>query len=193
MKLETFAPIAIGVEDNKNHYKIETSLIKYCLSNKKSFGKGGKNWTSKVYNTCGIKNLHDIEEFNILNKWIFNEVCIYAGEIGYYKKPITCNQSWFNIYKKYDYQEYHTHGNFDISAVYFLKSNKNSSKLIIKSHEPVCTTPIFIESNPYTWRRLNIDPVPGRLIIFKSNVEHCVEQHKSKDTRISLAYNFKIR
>jgi hypothetical protein len=34
--------------------------------------------------------------------------------------------------------------------------------------------------------------MPGRLLIFKSNLPHCVERSEQNDTRISLAYNFNI-
>ena len=32
--------------------------------------------------------------------------------------------------------------------------------------------------------------IPGRLIIFRSYVPHCVEKHKDTEDRISIAYNF---
>ena len=33
--------------------------------------------------------------------------------------------------------------------------------------------------------------IPGRLIIFRSYVPHCVEKHKDTEDRISIAYNFR--
>ena len=50
-----------------------------------------------------------------------------------YQNKYRCKEGWFNIYKKYDYQEFHDHGKSTLSAVYFLKSNpKKSSKIYFK-------------------------------------------------------------
>ena len=51
----------------------------------------------------------------------------------------------------------------------------------------------FKNDNPYTWKNYKIDPQEGNLIIFKSSLNHCVEPHKSSDTRITLAYNYDLK
>jgi len=77
--------------------------------------------------------------------------------------------------------------------VYFLESEEDSANVIFRSNEPPGIKKVFIKDNPYTWQRFFVPPTPGRLIVFKSNVQHCVEQHKKENRRISLAYNFKIK
>jgi hypothetical protein len=45
----------------------------------------------------------------------------------------------------------------------------------------------MIELSGYS---IKFQPISGMLLIFRSHLEHCVEQQKSNTERISLAYNF---
>ena len=40
------------------------------------------------------------------------------------------------------------------------------------------------------WREANIDPIPGRIIMFPSWLWHAVEPNESNDIRISVSFNF---
>jgi len=193
MNLRELFPTVIGFEENKNHHK-EKHLIKHCKKIKSNIGMGGLNWSSGVYNTSGTYPIHMDKEFDNLNSWIFAQVYNYIAAIGFLNCNISVSSSWFNFYKQYDYQEMHNHlpDHDDISAVYFLKSPKGSGNLVFNSHEPVGKN-IFNQDNPYTWKTFEVPPKEGLLVIFKSNMFHQVKQNKSKDTRISFAYNFKIK
>jgi|TARA_R110001606_G_scaffold366176_1_gene521212 uncharacterized protein (TIGR02466 family) len=192
MKTQLLFPTVLGFSLNKNHNKIKNKLINYCVDQANTILKGGDNWASKIYNTCGTKEIVSVKEFKVLNDWIFKEVAEYIKELGY-TGDIIANSSWFNIYHKHDYQEYHNHDGSDFSAVYFLESEEDSANVIFRSNEPPGIKKVFIKDNPYTWQRFFVPPTPGRLIVFKSNIQHCVEQHKKENRRISLAYNFKIK
>ena len=50
--------------------------------------------------------------------------------------------------------------------------------------------PIYNKYTFDTFERIHFEPVPGLLLIFRSYLEHCVEKQKSKEKRITLAYNF---
>ena len=192
MKLEYWAPKIIGLIDNPNHFKIEKKLIKHCLNLSKKINKGGENWVSKnTYNTLETFNLHTDKKFDELNNWIYIQISEFAKILNYETK-YKCNHSWFNIYNKNDYQEYHTHSYNTLSAVYFLKSNpKRSSKIVFKvSKDPTQSDPIIRSHNPLISDTAFYESVPGRLLIFKSNLPHCVEKSEENETRISLAYNF---
>jgi hypothetical protein len=103
---------------------------------------------------------------------------------------INKTESWFNIYKKGDYQEIHQHTNTIISAVYFLKSNQKSSSLIFR---PPFIDQLDVKKTNNFCCNGNIEykPIPGRLIVFRSFVPHCVPQHKDNQDRITLSYNFR--
>lgn len=192
--IDKWSPKVIGYFENPNHKKIEKELTKVCLSVHKNTKSGGKNWvSSKTFNTLQTHNLHTDKRFHDLNIWVFDKLREYSNYMKY-KNDYKCDTSWMSVYKKYDYQEFHTHSLNSLSAVYFLKSNpKKSSKIIFKvSEDPFINEPTPTEYNQDNSSVALYEAVPGRLLIFKSNLPHCVERSEENNTRISLAYNFNI-
>ena len=188
--IETWWPVQIGYYDNPDHFSLEDKLTKECSSIMKNTKKGGKGWISdSTYNTSnGVHEVHKNKKFDLLNKWILNQVNKYIEETSMVFK-IKEMDSWFNIYKKNDFQEFHEHYNSCISCVYFLKSNKKSSRLIFKSSVSDFKN---IKYNNFVSLNapVHYQPIPGRLIVFRSFMFHCVEKQKNNELRISLAYNF---
>ena len=191
LTIQQFYPKFIGFADYKEHLSIEKTLVKECLSISKKIKKGGDSWIAdKTYNTLNTYSLLSNKKFDKLNKWIFKKIQQYSDLLKY-KGEYKCSDAWFNIYKKYDFQEYHEHGLSTLSAVYFLKSNKNSSKIFFKFNDSSNVMDPVIDNNfILTAPLINYEPIPGRLLIFRSTVKHCVERHEDDDIRISLAYNF---
>jgi uncharacterized protein (TIGR02466 family) len=192
MEFHSIFPVIIALSENKNHDLIQNKLIKECKLIKNNFKKGGYNWGVSTFNTCGTYNLTKNKNFNNLHKWIFKEVKDYTYKIGYQNNKIKCTTSWFNIYNKYDYQERHEHSPNDISAIYYLQIPKYSGKIKFYSHEPNGIKYCYAEDNSLTWKSYWINPKPGMLLVFKSNLMHEVEQNKSNEEKISIALNFKI-
>ncbi len=71
MKTQLLFPTVLGFSLNKNHNKIKNKLINYCVDQANTILKGGDNWASKIYNTCGTKEIVSVKEFKVLNDWIF--------------------------------------------------------------------------------------------------------------------------
>ena len=190
IEIHSWFPSAIGIIDNENNDKIKNYLVKHCiyLSNKKE--RGGKDWVANsTYNTLNTYNIINDDKFNLLNKWVLEKINNYKNKLNILNN-LKMEGGWFNIYKKNDYQEFHDHGEHSLSAVYFLKSNpKKDAKLIFKN--PIPNSYNMPEYNFINFSQKAIyEPVPGRLIIFPSYLEHCVEQQKTNNIRISIAYNF---
>jgi len=185
-------PTPIKIVENKSFDG--TDLIKHCKKLSKKVEGGGKNWLTKnVFNTSYTYNICNDKKFLNLNNWINNEVNSFAKEIGFEGIDTSQNVGWLNIYKKNDYQEWHNH-NFNLfSAIYYLKINTGSAKTYFKNPLPENPNiPEFNPNNPYTWKTYFVEPKDNTLIIFKSDLEHCVESHKDNSTRITLAYNFPL-
>jgi|TARA_R100001460_G_scaffold35576_6_gene68424 uncharacterized protein (TIGR02466 family) len=191
MNLIDLFPVALGVVEFEKHIEIDKLLTEHCLKIKDKVKKGGSNWESDVFNTCGSYSIFKDSNFELLNDWVFKNVLDYSKTVGYDEAPIS-KEAWFNIYSEHDYQETHDHIGHDVSAIYYLKVPENSGKTFFVSHEAKGLKEVFIKENPYTWNKFYLDPKPGQLIIFKSNLPHGVIQNKSKDYKISLAYNFKF-
>jgi len=192
MIFEHWSPKIISYIDNPNHKKLEKNLIKFCLDYQNKTKQNQGNWISKeTYNTLNKFNLHEDKKFKILFDWVSNNVSEYAKKLNYESK-FNCVESWFNIYNKYDYQEFHTHSTHTLSAVYFLKSNpKKSAKIFFKVKEDQTFNDLIVKSfDRFNSSTVSYEAVPGRLLIFKSNLPHCVERSEEDNTRISLAFNF---
>ena len=130
--------------------------------------------------------------FKKINEFVANAVKNYCLINSYDSKKIQTvpTEGWLNIYKKGDSQEYHTHSRSVISAVYFLKLPKHSSKLYFKPPFVDMIEPDIIEPTFNNMSLIEINPKEGSVIVFRSYLPHMVSQHNNKQERISLAYNF---
>lgn len=194
MEIRPYFSSLIGFVYNEEHLKIEKKLINKCFKLKEKIKKGGKNWMSKnTYNTLSTYNLVNDKDFLPLQNFITQSVLNYCNKLNIDVSNLNTSPhyGWFNLYKKYDYQEYHIHGDSMISTIYFLKCNDESAKTFFKTTINEMSKIKYIEHNDFTYKDIQIVPKPGLLVIFDSSLPHSVEQHMSKEPRISLAYNYK--
>ena len=192
MKICQLFPVTIAMVDNPNHNLIKKNIVKECSLLKKTVKKGGEFWGSDVYNTLDTYNIVDNNKFKLLHEWLFEKIKDYAITIGYKNKQINCKDGWFNFYKKYDYQDVHDHEGNDISAVYYLSVPKNSGNIMFYTHEAKGTYICHDPNNIFTWKTYTIEPKEGMLLMFKSNLQHRVDPNKTNQSKITLAYNFKV-
>ena len=126
----------------------------------------------------------DIEHVSEIKK-IFNLACsegkkitdhslvIPFKELGFIK-----NEFWFNIARLGESTGWHDHKeNAILSGVYYLQTPKNSGNIIFRKK---------INNSWYKW---SVKSRTGKMILFDSRLEHSVETNKSKDMRVSLAFN----
>ena len=101
---------------------------------------------------------------------------------------------WANINPPGGYNKAHTHPNSLWSGVYYIKTPKNCGNLTIMDPKSVAemTHPRRKEGQlpSYLWRDVHFEPVAGRLIMFPSWLNHCVDPNQSNDIRISVSFNF---
>jgi uncharacterized protein (TIGR02466 family) len=101
---------------------------------------------------------------------------------------------WANINPPGGMNSPHIHPNSLFSGVYYVKSNPKAGRLKIYDPRPGVqfNMPSRKEGNPGKdlWRDVNIDPIPGRIIMFPAWLWHSVEENISDKTRISVSFNF---
>ena len=101
---------------------------------------------------------------------------------------------WANINPPGGSNQPHVHPNCLYSGVYYIKSNIKSGRLRLYDPRPgiQLIMPVRKAGDPGKdlWRDVNLDPVPGRIIIFPAWMWHCVEPNESNDIRISVSFNF---
>ena len=101
---------------------------------------------------------------------------------------------WANINPPGGLNRAHIHPNSLWSGVYYVKALENSGELKIEDPRSVAlmVRPRMKKGKPPKglWREDHYQPKTGRLIMFPSWLNHCVDTNQSNDIRISVSFNF---
>ena len=101
---------------------------------------------------------------------------------------------WANINPPGGYNRPHMHPNSLWSGVYYVKTPKNCGHLKVEDPKSVSLMSMPRRKDgpleSYLWREVHFEPVAGRLIMFPSWLNHCVDPNQSNDIRISVSFNF---
>ena len=177
----------------ETYYKDDlTPYINKCMRLRDNVKVGGGEWINKPYNTAGTYDLFKERFFKKLLDFFNEHVMIYTETIGLKKVDIKQAHAWFNVYNKNDSQEYHNHNFNVVSGIFYLKSDNKDSNTVFKS--PINDLPSdaeFDENNIYTWKVYKSYPIQGKLLLFRSNLDHCVERQMVDSNRITIAVNYK--
>ena len=110
----------------------------------------------------------------------------------WYKK-VYCIDAWFNVADYKDYQEFHHHSDSHVSAVFYLATPKGSGDIVFKNPAlNMCPIPSDNNSCSDNAEIFTIPPKEKLVLLFKSNIQHMVQQNMSTDPRISIAMNFRV-
>ena len=132
------------------------------------------------------KNL--IEELHIAQQEIYKDECLDS-------EPFLGNM-WANINYKDGFNRPHIHPNSLWSGVYYVKTPKKCGHLKIEDTRTMSLMSIPTKTDKkreepkHLWREVHFEPIAGRLIMFPSWVNHCVDRNESDDIRISVSFNF---
>ena len=101
---------------------------------------------------------------------------------------------WANINPPGGMNQPHIHPNALFSGVYYVQSNPKAGRLKIYDPRPgsQLNMPTRKSGDPGRdlWRDANIEPIPGRIIMFPAWLWHSVEPNQSNSIRISISFNF---
>ena len=132
-------------------------------------------WENQYLNIDSVPELKSIFAFaceagkNIINKSLV---------IPYKQLGFQTNEFWFNIAFPGEATGWHDHKEIaKISGVYYINVPKDSGYIRFRKKE----------GNDY--KEWSIKSEQGKMILFNSGLEHCVEKNDSDATRISLAFN----
>ena len=192
-KINRLFPKILGVYTFDNHKKYEKQLVFKC-DNIKSKGtlEGGKNWISQsVYNTENTYDVNKDKEFAPITEFL--RVCAldYCRELNY-DGVLNHTNTFFNIYNKYDYQDWHDHPGTHLSGVYCLAGERGSADIHFTDFNNRLNINVkeFTTDNSTTWKE---EFIPGKFLIFRSDLLHCVNRHNLDSKRYSLATNFNVQ
>lgn len=123
----------------------------------------------RISNTCSNRGGWQADYQNDPPVWIQPFYATLVEFFAGYK----ITRAWFNVNGPGHSNRSHRHHVGETSAVLYLQVPPNSGRIVFQEHRTF--TPI--------------DPVPGKLIMFSSDILHSVEENKSQENRISMAFN----
>jgi len=184
---EEFFPTSIFGKDIKlDNDKLAQDIINWSNQDEGVQKTNYKGWHSTVDMASKPEYQNLVNELMVMCKDVFKEEWLD-------RKPILGNM-WANINPKGAMNQLHIHSNSLFSGVYYVKSNPQAGRLKIYDPRPGAqiVMPTRLEGQPpkHLWRDANLDPFPGRIIMFPAWLWHAVEPNQSDDIRISVSFNF---
>lgn len=116
---------------------------------------------------------------------------IIEKELNFKAKKFEFDSMWCNVNYKNDYNMIHSHGHFDFSGAYYVKTPKNCGQIVFRDPRPAAVTSDFITTQFNNGEVFRIEPEVGKLLIFPSYLDHMVLPSKTKDDRVSISWNIK--
>ena len=188
MKQELHFPTPIYSVDIGNvdfNKYLEEHIIKWQEKEKGMQRTNIKGWHS-------LDSMHKKEEYKPLVEDLYKAQKIIYEKENYNSEPHLGNM-WANINYPGSSNLKHMHPNSLWSGVYYVKTPENCGDLIIEDPKSVGLMIMPNRKEPipeYALREIRYKPAAGRLIMFPSYLNHCVDTNNSNDIRISVSFNF---
>ena len=184
---EEFFPTSIFGKDIKlDNDKLAQDIVNWSNQDKGLQKTNYKGWHSTTDMASKPEYQLLVNELITMCKDMFKEEWLD-------REPVLGNM-WANINPKEGMNQSHIHSNSLFSGVYYVKSNPQAGKLKIYDPRPGAqiVMPARVKGQPpkHLWREANLDPFPGRIIMFPAWLWHSVEPNQSSDLRISVSFNF---
>ena len=187
MIIEKFFPtIVYGKDVQLNNNQLAQDIINWSNQDKGVSKTNVKGWHSTTDMAQKPEYKQLIDELHKMQHEIYdNEHIDRYAKLG---------NMWANVNPPGGMNQPHIHPNALFSGVYYVKSNPKAGRLKIYDPRPGAqfNMPTRKPGNPGKdlWRDANLDPIPGRIIMFPAWLWHSVEPNKSNDIRISVSFNF---
>ena len=187
MITEYFFPTLVhGKDVELNNKQLAQDIVNWSNQDKGVNKTNYKGWHS----TTDMANKPEYSQLVTELMRMQNE--IYEKE--HLDRHAVLGNMWANINPPGGMNQPHIHPNALFSGVYYVKSNPKAGRLKIYDPRPGVqfNMPIRKEGDPGRdlWRDANIEPIPGRIIMFPAWLWHSVEENISDDIRISVSFNF---
>lgn len=164
--------------------------LSYSKNNDGRFISNKGGWQSK--DLVGVKDFQPLADIILDVVPLLKEPFKIKSDVNFY-----ISEMWLNINKPTNYNLLHHHGDSFLSGVYYIYVPPEAGKLWFR-HPSVAKTVIdwvpYLDSlNEHNCNSWYVEPKAGDLVLFPSWLEHEVDQNKSDEERISIAFNLKLR
>jgi len=155
-----------------------------------------KPWTGDIESTFKFNDYVNVvqEHCPNLKKFIYKCVNEFLAdiEVSPAYNIINMDESWYNYSKPGMFQEFHIHPESDLSGIFYVTTPENSGNIIFNSPSSAYNYHKMTHRSNIVTPNVSYIPAPARLLLWPSYLEHMVEQNKSNDERISIAFNVKL-
>ena len=184
---EEFFPTNVyGKDIQLDNNKLAQDIINWSNQDPGVSKTNVKGWHSTTDMASKPEYQTLVNELMIMSKDIFKEEWLD-------REPVLGNM-WANINPKEGSNQPHIHPNSLFSGVYYVKSNPKAGRLKIYDPRPGAQIVMPVRKKgqlpKHLWRDANLDPFPGRVIMFPAWLWHSVEPNQSDELRISVSFNF---
>ncbi len=146
-----------------------------------------ENWQSSP-------KLHLQPKYKELSNQVLNASKLVFKDRSYIYDTFEITDMWSNILKPGEAHRPHTHSNNILSGVFYVHSDEAAG---IQFYDPRPQAGVakanvkgFTKSNATAWE---LSSTTNRMILFPSWLQHLVPINKSKNNRISIAFNVMLR
>ena len=187
MIIEKFFPTLVyGKDIELNNKQLARDIVNWSNQDKGVEKTNYKGWHSTT-------DMANKPEYQVLVNELFKmQQDIYEKE--HLDRQPKLGNMWANINPREGMNQPHIHPNALFSGVYYVQSNPKAGRLKIYDPRPgtQINMPTRKSGDPGRdlWRDANIEPIPGRIIMFPAWLWHSVEPNQSDDIRISVSFNF---
>ena len=186
---ELYFPTPIYIADIKHptlNQELERDILAWSNKDKGITRTNIQGWHSDT-------NMNELPEYEKLVDMLYSaQRTIYDQE--YYESEPFLGNMWANINPPGGSNRAHIHPNSLWSGVYYVKAPQNSGQLKIEDPRSVALMSRPRQKDVPKPDRLlrehHYEPKTGRLIMFPSWLNHCVDPNNSNDIRISVSFNF---
>ena len=191
-KIETWFPCAIYYEDDLFSKEQNKEWEKHILSIEPTIESGGEAWFGDTFTSLEKYDLRKDKQFDILIEKVTEHVNAFAREHNC-QGEYECTTAWFNVNRDGTFQEYHTHPNNIFSAIYYVSAPEGAGGVVFEDPKEPDMMPLknIPWRNQLSYSVTRYNPLVGKLLIFRSYMEHLVEPGTNTDPRISIALNFR--
>lgn len=198
MGTEAWFPIPVYVDKatGKEFEKIQHELLE--IYSNIDF-KQHPCWTSDTHKLSVDSSGNFFNECILQQKQANQFLSFIHFHVKSYLKQIGCDnprkyaiaQSWFTKTEKEKYAHLHAHGEYDISGVYYLKTNGKDGNLFFPNmHRSFASNYIMSQVSSIT----NTIPLENGIIaLWPSMLLHNTEPNKTNHERVSISFNIKFR
>ena len=157
--------------------------------NSKVVKNRGGNYMSYDNKILDNDNLKELKEF------FYKHINNYFDKIVQTNNKITpyITQSWLNYNNKNTSHHVHSHPNSFISGVFYIKSEVDKDSIEFLIDDNAITFSEIKNFNVFNSTHWTIPVTNGLLLLFPSNLKHCVKNHVYDYIRISLSFNVFIK